>query len=77
MDDELKGMRRRFELPRDVAKINGIDEAKIQRACRVERELVSRSWCVLYCGAVPVIRETLRSSTRKSAIHYNEESFNW
>jgi hypothetical protein len=63
-------------LPPDVATINAVDEMKVQQKCRVELPKES-SWCVLYCGAVANIRATLRSSTRKCGIQYNEESFNW
>lgn len=73
---ELKDTRSTFHLPDDVGTINGVDEVKIQHACHVELPKES-SWCVLYCGAVPTVRATLSSSTRKSAIHYAEESFNW
>ena len=64
----------RLELPA-VEVINTVDSERVHSACRIT--LSTHEWCVLYCGAVPKIRETLKGACRDSKIHYAEESFNW
>jgi len=64
----------RLELPAAEV-INTVDSERVHSACRIT--LSTHEWCVLYCGAVPKIRETLKGACRDSKIHYAEESFNW
>ena len=56
--------------------LDDIDVGRVQELCRSELHK-DESWCVLYCGAVPVIRAALTSACTKSRFHYAEESFNW
>ena len=56
--------------------LDDIDVGSVQELCRSELHK-DESWCVLYCGAVPVIRAALTSACSKSRFYYAEESFNW
>ena len=74
-----KVLRVKLELPphSDMGSVlDNIDVGRVQELCRSELHK-DESWCVLYCGAVAVIRAALTSACTKSRFHYAEESFNW
>lgn len=53
-----------------------LSAAHAQELCR-KHLTRDEGWCVLYCGAVPNIRKTLRDACNQSKFVYAEESFSW
>ena len=64
-----------LELP-DAAVIDAVNAERVQALCCSELA-TDEAWCVLYCGAVAKVRESLMTVCHKSKFHYAEESFDW